>query len=92
MQYDIEDLRFRIADKKVAKATNVQSYELKPVFVLFNIAAFRKNYRNIFVFKKLSFPGNKILQAELSEKQISGRVLSLKIAYRDVLDADVLPN
>ncbi|MFC0513155.1 DUF4138 domain-containing protein [Mucilaginibacter angelicae] len=92
LKYTIEDFRFRIDDKKVTKASNVQSFELKPEFVLFSIPEFEKNYRNIFVFKKMSFPGNKILLAELSEKQISGRILTLKISYRDILNADTLPN
>jgi conjugative transposon TraN protein len=92
LKYTIEDFRFRIDDKKVNKASNVQSFELKPEFVLFGTPAFEKNYRNIFVFKKMTFPGNKVLLAELSEKQISGRILTLKISYRDILNADTLPN
>jgi conjugative transposon TraN protein len=92
IKYDIEDFRFRIDDKKITKASNVQSLELKPEFVLFNTPSFNKYYRNIFVFRKMSFPGNKVLLAEVSEKQISGRVLTLKISYRDVLSADTLPN
>jgi len=44
------------------------------------------------VFRKISFPGNKVLLAELSEKQVSGRILTLKISYQDILDADTLPN
>lgn len=92
LKYDIEDFRFKVDDKKVTKASNVQSFELKPEFILFNTPAFSKNYRNIFVFKKMSFPGNKVLLAEMSEKQISGRVLTLTISYQDILDADTLPN
>jgi conjugative transposon TraN protein len=92
LKYDIDDLRFRIDDKKVTKASNVQSFELKPEFVLFSTTSFSKNYRNIFVFKKISFPGNKVLLAELSEKQVSGRVLTLRISYQDILNADTIPN
>jgi conjugative transposon TraN protein len=92
LKYDIEDLRFRIDDKKVNKASNVQSLEIRPEFVLFHTPSFSKTYRNIFVFKKMSFPGNKILLAELSEKQISGRILTLKISYQDILEADTIPN
>jgi conjugative transposon TraN protein len=92
LRYGIEDLRFRIDDRKAGKASNVQSYELKPEFILFNLSAFDKTYRNIFVFRKISFPGNKMLLAELSEKQPSGRVLTLKMSYQDILDADTLPN
>lgn len=92
LRYDIEDLRFRVDDKKVTKASNVQSFELRPEFVLITTPTFAKSYRNIFVFKKLSFPGNKVLLAELSEKQISGRVLTLKISWQDILGADTFPN
>jgi hypothetical protein len=40
----------------------------------------------------MSFPGNKVLHAELSEKQLSGRIVTLSISYQDILDADTLPN
>ncbi|MCC8407703.1 DUF4138 domain-containing protein [Mucilaginibacter sp. UR6-1] len=92
LRYDIADFRFRIDDKKVNRASNVQSFELKPEFVLFSTPSFSKAYRNIFVFKKMSFPGNKVLLAELSEKQLSGRILTLRISWQDILDADSLPN
>jgi hypothetical protein len=92
LKYDIADFRFKVDDKKVTKAANNQSVEVKPEFVLFNQPAFSKNYRNIFVFKKMSFPGNKVLHAEFSEKQLSGRVITLSISYQDILDADTLSN
>jgi conjugative transposon TraN protein len=91
LPYDIADLRFHIDDKKITKATNVQSVELKPELFLFTNPLFQKTYRNIIVLKKLSFPGNKILHIELSEKQISGRVVTLSITYQDLLDADTIP-
>lgn len=90
LKYDIADFRFKIDDKKVTKAANNQSIEIKPEFVLFSTTSFKKNYRNVFIFKKISFPGNKVLSAELSEKQISGRVITLKVAYQDILDADTI--
>jgi conjugative transposon TraN protein len=92
LKYDIADFRFKVDDKKVTKAANNQSVDITPEFVLFNQPAFAKIYRNIFVFKKMSFPGNKVLRAELSEKQLSGRVITLNISYQDILDADTLPN
>jgi conjugative transposon TraN protein len=92
LKYDIADFRFKMDDKKVTKAANNQSVEIKPEFVLFSPPSFSKNYLNIFVFKKMSFPGNKVLHAELSEKQLSGRVITLSISYQDILDADTLPN
>jgi conjugative transposon TraN protein len=91
LAYDIADLRFRIDDKKITKATNVQSVELKPEFILFTNPLFQKTYRNIIVLKKMTFPGNKVMHIELSEKQFSGRVITLNITYQDVLDADTIP-
>jgi conjugative transposon TraN protein len=91
LAYNIEDFRFHIDDKKIPKATNVQSVELHPEFVLFNNPLFQRTYRNIIVLRKLTFPGNKILHIELSEKQFSGRVITLNITYQDVLDADTIP-
>jgi len=91
LSYTIEDFTFKVDDKKVTKASNVQSIELKPEYVLFPVPSFSKYYRNIFVIRKLTFPGNKILRVELREKQLSGRVVTLNISYQDVLSADTLP-
>lgn len=91
LNYAIDECRFKIDDKKVTKATNVQSVELKPEFILFDKSLFQRTYRNIIVLKKLSFPGDKVLHIELSEKQLSGRVITLAISYQDVLDADIIP-
>jgi len=90
LKYDIDNFRFKIDDKKVTKASNIQSIEIKPELTLFNVPTFSKYYRNIFVLKKMSFPGNKVLNIELSEKQISGRVISLSVSYKDVLEADTM--
>jgi len=91
LKFDIEQFRFRIDDKKITKATNVQSVEVKPLMALLDNTAFNKYYRNIYVLPKLTFPGNKVLHVELSEKQISGRIIHLDISYKDVLDADMIP-
>jgi conjugative transposon TraN protein len=90
LPYDIDELRFKIEDKKITKATNVQSLEIKPEWQLYQQASFKKEYHNIYVFKKVTFPDNKILNVELSEKQVSGRTLTLQIKYGDLLKADNL--
>jgi conjugative transposon TraN protein len=91
LSYDLDELRFKIEDKKATKATNVQSLEIKPDYTLFDISSFKKHYRNIFVFKKFTFPGNKLLNIQLDEKQLSGRVITLSIPYKDILEADIIP-
>jgi len=90
LPYDIDELRFKIEDKKITKATNVQSLEIKPVWQLYPQTSFKKGYHNVFVFKKVTFPDNKVLNVELTEKQVSGRTLTLQIKYKDLLAADNL--
>ena len=91
LNYDMDEIRFKVDDKKITKATNVQSVEIKPDFILFQQPLFRKTYRNIIVLRKMTFPGDKVLHIELNEKQLSGRVITLSISYKDVLEADTLP-
>jgi conjugative transposon TraN protein len=88
LSYQIDEQRFKIEDKKITKATNVQSIEIKPVWQLYNIQSFKKHYRNVYVIKKATFPGNKVLNIELTEKQLSGRMLTLRLKYGDILKAD----
>ena len=86
--YDIEELRVKLTDKKVTKATNSQTIELSPVFSLNHVRKFKKSYRNVLVLPKLTFPDEKVLRLEISENQISGRVITLTIEYEDILHAD----
>ena len=86
--YDIEDLRVKLTDKKETKATNSQTIELSPVFSLNHVRKFKKSYRNVLVLPKLTFPDEKVLRLEISENQISGRVITLTIEYEDILHAD----
>ncbi len=86
--YDIEELRVKLTDKKEAKATNSQTIELTPVFSLNYAKKFKKHYRNVLVLPKLTFPDEKVLRLEISENQISGRLITLAIEYEDILHAD----
>lgn len=88
IRFDIDQLRVKLNDKKTAKATTVQTIELTPDFILDNTQSFKYGYRNVLVVKKMTFPNDKILTIELSEKQISGRTISLSVEYEDVLSAD----
>lgn len=86
--YDIEEVRVKLEDKKETKATNSQTIELTPVFSLNSARKFRKDYRNVLVLPKLTFPEEKVLRLEISESQISGRTVTLTIEYEDILNAD----
>lgn len=86
--FDIAELRVKLTDKKEMKATNSQTVELTPAFSLNLAKKFKKNYRNVLVIPKLTFPDEKVLRLEISENQISGRVITLTIEYEDILNAD----
>ena len=88
IRFDIDQLRVKLNDKKTSKATTVQTIEMTPQLILDPTESFRYGYRNVIVLKKMTFPNDKILTIELSEKQISGRTISLSIEYEDVLSAD----
>ena len=86
--FDIDEIRVKLQDKKITKATNAQTVELKPELILDRSTHFAKGYRNVIVVKKMTFPNDKVLSIEISEKQISGRTLKMSIDYEDVLSAD----
>lgn len=88
LPFEIDQLRFKLQDKKQQKATNVQTLELKPALLLDRSTTFKTGYRNIVVLKKMTFPNDKLLSIELSEKQISGRTISIELDYEDLLAAD----
>ena len=88
LRYDIDELRFTLSDKKQSKATNFQRMELQPVLLLDQSKTFQRGYRNVVVIRKMTFPNDKVLTIQLSEKQISGRTIDMAIDYEDVLAAD----
>ena len=88
LRFDIDELRFKLSDKKQQKATNVQDLMLEPVLLLEKSTSFQHGYRNVVVLKKMTFPNDKVLSIELSEHQISGRTISMTVDYEDVLSAD----
>lgn len=88
IRFDIEEIRVKLTDKKRTKATNSQEIELEPVLNFNTEKKFKRNYRNVLVLPKMTFPDEKVLTITVSEKQISGRTTTLSIDYQDVLNAD----
>ena len=86
--FEIDHLRFSVQDKRVLKATNHQQVDLEPEFRLYTQQRIRRDYRNVFVFKKFTFPNEKILQIELAEKQLSGRTIQIQLDYKTILNAE----
>lgn len=92
IRFDIDEIRIKLADKKVSKATNSQIVELKPELILEQSKSFLHGYRNVMVIRKLTFPNDKVVTIEMTEKQISGRTIAINIDYEDVLFADGFSN
>ncbi|RYE16533.1 MAG: DUF4138 domain-containing protein, partial [Sphingobacteriaceae bacterium] len=90
LRYDIDQVRFKIEDKKLVKSTNDQSLEVTPEFILNGSKMFKRSFRNIYVFQKFTFPGDKVFDIQITEKQVSGRNLDLLMAYSDLLEADTI--
>lgn len=88
IKYDIDEMRIKLTDKKESRSTNSQTIELTPVYSLNRAKSFKKAYRNVIVIDKLTFPDEKVLRLEISENQISGRVIYIPIEYEDILHAD----
>lgn len=92
LQFDIDETRFKLKDKKIVKATISQDIELQPEFALYSTmdGVVRRNFRNIYAFKKFTFPTDKVFTIEFTEKQISGRKITLKLPYKKLLQAETL--
>lgn len=90
LMYDVEDVKYTVDDKKVTKNSNNQRLIIEPKYQYNKSKSFKKKYRNIVCFDKMTFPDNKEFIIELSEKQVSGRTIKLSISYLDILNADTL--
>ena len=88
LSYDIEELKFSLEDKKIHKSTNNQSVDLTPILQLNPQKHFRKNFRNVYVFKKFTYPNSKVMMIRLIEEQLSGRTIEMKVNYSEILKAD----
>ena len=76
------------ADAKAREQEALKELERALALVLEQAKSFRHGYRNVVVLKKMTFPNDKVLTIEMTEKQISGRNIHLNIDYEDVLSAD----
>ena len=92
LTYNIDDIRFKLQDKKKVNAHISQEIELKPVYQFYNTeeTIINGKWRNFYLFRKFTYPGEKVLNIELTEKQISGRKVELNVDYKKVLEAGFL--
>ena len=88
VDYDIDRVRFRIADRKVAKRTAVQETVIEPVCRFNEVAAVQAGgtVRNVWVFRKFTIPDDKVLIMDVSERN-GGRHQSFMVGNTDLVDA-----
>ncbi len=93
INYDIDQLRFFIRDKKKAKRTATQEIEIKPLYVQNDTISIAGPSERIIVFalSKFTIPDKKYFAVELMEKN-GGRHLIMKLNNNDILKAIPLPD
>ena len=92
LQYAIDQLRFSLKDKYAVNAAVSQDIELQPVYQLYpnEGTLIEGKWRNLLVFKKFTFPNDKVFHIEINESQISGRKVEMNIDYNQVLKSQFL--
>lgn len=92
LQYDVDQLRFTLKDKYSVNAAVSQDIELQPVYQLYPSegTVINGRWRNLLVFRKFTYPNNKVFHVEINETQISGRKVEMNIDYNQVLNAQFL--
>jgi len=89
MAYDVESFNFWITDKKKAKATNVQEYQVFPQYQQNKVQRIPGDVtvREVFVMEKMTIPDGRILKIELNEKALGniGRKLTFNLKNKDIL-------
>lgn len=91
VSYDMDFIRFKIVDKKVAKRTAVQETYVNPVRVYSqqNTVDGKSTVRNVFVFPKMTLPDDKVLTVEIFEKG-GGRHQSFNIGNAELVGAKLV--
>ncbi|WP_073211628.1 conjugative transposon protein TraN [Flavobacterium xinjiangense] len=92
IKYDIDQLRFFIRDSKRVKRTATQEIEIKPTYILNDVAAIEGESENTFVFalSKFTIPEDKYLAIQLMEKN-GGRHMELDVKNKKIEKVIVLP-
>lgn len=88
VSYDIDYIRFKIVDKKVARRTAVQETYVNPVrlYCEQHTVGAKGMFRNVFVFEKMTLPDDKVLLVEITERG-GGRHLSFEVGNNVLMGA-----
>lgn len=93
IDYDIDQIRFSIRDRKKAKRTATQEIELMPQYVAGNTKRVKANNNNsiIVALPKFTLADRKYLSIRIAEKN-GGRNLSMRVHNRSIIRATPLPD
>ena len=88
ISFDIDYIRFKIIDKKVARRTAMQENFIEPVRTYNRLTTVdgKATVRNVFVLPKLTLPDDKLLVVEIYEKG-GARHQSFRIENTDLVAA-----
>lgn len=86
--FDIDFIRFVITDKKVTRRTAIQQTIIEPVRVFDQISNVdgKSTVRNVYVFRKITVPDDKILRIEIGERG-GGRHLRFTVDNTELIKA-----
>ena len=89
--FDIDFIRWKIVDKKVAKRTAIQETVIYPVRAYHNVTQVlgKRSERSVFAMDKFTIPDGKQLVVELFEKN-GGRHQTFIIENSDLIRAEVI--
>ena len=89
LSLNIDEIRFKLTDKNRLNAHVSQEQEIKPLYSFYDQSdvGITSTLRNFYIFRKFTYPTEKKLTIELSEKQVSGRKISLDVDYHTVLQS-----
>jgi conjugative transposon TraN protein len=92
LPYDVDQVRFKLTDKKRVASQSSQEIEITPVYQLYpnDGTTVTKKWRNFYMFRKFTYPEEKVFNIELAEKQLSGRQISVNVDYKKVLNSEFL--
>jgi conjugative transposon TraN protein len=93
VSYDIDFIRFKIVDKKIAKRTAIQETVIVPVraFNYVTNVGGRKKEMTVLAFEKFTIPDDKCLVVEMFEKN-GGRNQSFTVENADLVRARTIDN
>jgi len=91
--YDIDFIRFKIVDKKIAKRTAIQETVIVPVRAFNYVTSVRgkKQEITVFAFEKFTIPDDKSLAVEMFEKN-GGRHQRFTVENEDLVRARTIDN